>query len=588
MASTAIEVNSNLIKVANFTDDFCSKLKNKITEISSNLQDLAKMISKKSLYLNNQNIAQEIINTLVASGAIDSKNKINPNTIGFVQGIDNTANSNNSIRSYEYRETNTINTNITTIQNIDFKQHNNYKPEMIKMCSELCRAQNVDFKSNHDRLSNYMSEMITKQIINIIKGGVISPITSIAINKFVNDASEKFQKSKSKFKQTLIEQVYDHKRIDTLKLANNKIANNNSNNKLNDNNKQQVYNTIVITSETLNEIANSSYGEEILVLAADTAISGQGSWAQLGTISKITNKKIEVYVNGKLETVIGGENKNQQSIKLKYIEPTLTTNGHWESLGKVFKSSNNTFNCLYDAIAEQSNLSSKEVRIKTATYILQNPDHYRSMMPVINYFKYEGLRRDSMLMVGGSEESTSSFLNKVADQSLSFLSSYQDFHTKHPTIAKYLGPSINVLAKGAIGGAIGSTTAGPLGTVVGFASGALKGVYDEVSASLISTAFEEDINNGVEIIVDKAANRLRAIDSSLDEEKSRAIALSVVVAASSASEFFGIRANVLKVATSINCGARGGVNISGIKGSNGSILDEKNGIGKYISAFEGD
>jgi hypothetical protein len=89
---------------------------------------------------------------------------------------------------------------------------------------------------------------------------------------------------------------------------------------------------------------------------------------------------------------------------------------HWESLGKVFKSSNNAFNCLYDAIAEQSNLSSKEVRIKTATYILQNPDRYRSMMPVINYFKSEGLRGDSLLMVGGSEESTSSFLNKVADQ----------------------------------------------------------------------------------------------------------------------------------------------------------------------------
>jgi hypothetical protein len=82
MASTAIEVNSNLIKVANFTDDFCSKLKNKITEIRSSLPNLAKMISKKSLYLNNQNI--------------------------------------------------------------DFKQHNNYKTELIKMCSELCRAQNVD------------------------------------------------------------------------------------------------------------------------------------------------------------------------------------------------------------------------------------------------------------------------------------------------------------------------------------------------------------------------------------------------------------------------------------------------------------
>jgi hypothetical protein len=56
-----------------------------------------------------------------------------------------------------------------------------------------------------------------------------------------------------------------------------------------------------------------------------------------------------------------------------------------------------------------------------------------------------------------------------------------------------------VLAKGAIGGAIGFTTAGPVGTAAGFASGVLKGVYDEVSASLISTAFEEDINNGVEV-----------------------------------------------------------------------------------------
>ncbi|CAF4723696.1 unnamed protein product [Rotaria sp. Silwood1] len=229
----------------------------------------------------------------------------------------------------------------------------------------------------NDHLANYMTNRLNAELIK--------PAVHTSVDAGVNHLSKKIEAACAGSKGTLEEQLKNRRAQndiirhgkDMMKRAAKSIR------------KDNVQDGIPIHPDIENMAKNVENG-------------APGDLKDILAISARLRRPVQIFRNGAYDITIGDMN-GSEPLKLNFEESNTGDIGHYTSndAGTVVIPSGPT-NCLYDAISEQTNIPSDNLRQYVADHIMHNTDYYRKMMPA-----YEMLAQNQnkgLLYVGGANK----------------------------------------------------------------------------------------------------------------------------------------------------------------------------------------
>ncbi|CAF3818732.1 unnamed protein product, partial [Rotaria sp. Silwood1] len=270
---------------------------------------------------------------------------------------------------------------------IALKEHKKHETYVVQVCndiyiettnrSEYAFEKNMITRTVNDHLANYMTNRLNAELIK--------PAVHTSVDAGVNHLSKKIEAACAGSKGTLEEQLKNRRAQndiirhgkDMMKRAAKSIR------------KDNVQDGIPIHPDIENMAKNVENG-------------APGDLKDILAISARLRRPVQIFRNGAYDITIGDMN-GSEPLKLNFEESNTGDIGHYTSndAGTVVIPSGPT-NCLYDAISEQTNIPSDNLRQYVADHIMHNTDYYRKMMPA-----YEMLAQNQnkgLLYVGGANK----------------------------------------------------------------------------------------------------------------------------------------------------------------------------------------
>ncbi|CAF4682082.1 unnamed protein product [Rotaria sp. Silwood1] len=270
---------------------------------------------------------------------------------------------------------------------IALKEHKKHETYVVQVCndiyiettnrSEYAFEKNMITRTVNDHLANYMTNRLNAELIK--------PAVHTSVDAGVNHLSKKIEAACAGSKGTLEEQLKNRRAQndiirhgkDMMKRAAKSIR------------KDNVQDGIPIHPDIENMAKNVENG-------------APGDLKDILAISARLRRPVQIFRNGAYDITIGDMN-GSEPLKLNFEESNTGDIGHYTSndAGTVVIPSGPT-NCLYDAISEQTNIPSDNLRQYVADHMRHNTDYYRKMMPA-----YEMLAQNQnkgLLYVGGANK----------------------------------------------------------------------------------------------------------------------------------------------------------------------------------------
>jgi len=382
------------------TDKFFSTFKKELILLEQNIPTFKDiLIHTSNQSLSSQSIAE--ICRLLAKHAILSPDE-NGN-ISFItsQNMDFIADQSFDIcqRGNEFNRNfkDELFRNVEQIQFTDEK-HKTYVLEVLNKTMRINRKM-LDTRI----LQKKIIELLTNQMLAIIHGTMIAPLTSYVIQNSIYKLSTEIQLALDP-NGTVSEKLQQEGAQRYINILSNDFV------QYTQNGKSQLTPEDIANLQKLveNYEENKSAPLDFPQQLALSILNGkQGGVIELAIIAALIGKPISVVQQG----VTNESTQDKEAIRIKYVEPCVDSktgnlvDGHYEVDGGSTANSGGS-NCLYAAILRQTSGTCKEVnkmRVKCAAFILANPEYITGIQPAVSIIcaSRTEFRRKQLMMEGG-------------------------------------------------------------------------------------------------------------------------------------------------------------------------------------------